>query len=140
MSAELIRITLAIVVGAHGVGHILFLVNDLGIADWQQSTRSWLLTNIFGDVLTRGIGSVIWAFAILGFVAVAFGMFQQSGSWRTIAIASSLVSAIGVILFWSNPVSSPAISALVFDIIVVVALLIFRFPPSTLIGPGISNY
>ena len=135
MSNELWRTVLAVVVGAHGIGHVLFLVNGLGIADWGQSIRSWLLTNIVGDVATRGVGSLLWLVATVGFVAVAVGMFGQRDWWRTLAIGSSVVSAIGLLLFWSNPASSPALSALVFDIVILVALLLFHWPPSTLVGP-----
>ena len=37
------RVIVALLVGAHGVGHILFLLPLWGMADWGQSARSWLL-------------------------------------------------------------------------------------------------
>jgi len=40
----MLRTALTLIIAAHGIGHILFLVPLLGIADWGQSARSWLLT------------------------------------------------------------------------------------------------
>ena len=54
------RIALAVV-----LGDILFLVPSLGIAEWGQSTRSWLLTNLVGDGVARAVGSLLWLVAIL---------------------------------------------------------------------------
>jgi hypothetical protein len=134
MSNDTLRIILAILVGAHGIGHVLFLVPSLGIADWGQSTRSWLLTDALGDSLTRLIGAAIWLVAIIAFGAVAVGIFTQTDWWRSLAVIGSIVSIVGLILFWANPVASPVFSALAFDAVVLAALLVFRWPPPTVIG------
>jgi hypothetical protein len=123
-----IRPLLALVVGAHGIGHLLFLVSLLGIADWDQSTRSWLL----GDAwLAKGLGAFLWLAATAGFIAVAVGFLGENDWWRPLALVAAAVSAVGVILFWTSPVSSPAVSALVFDLLLVASLLVFNWPPVT---------
>lgn len=132
MSNELIRAVLAIIVGAHGIGHVLFLVPLLGIADWGQSTSSWLLSN---EGLMKVAGGVIWAVALVGFVAAAIGIFGQLSWWRTAAMIASLVSLVGLALFWENPPTQPAVAAAIFDIVVLLALLVFKWPPSSLVGP-----
>ena len=135
MSNEMWRIILAVAIGAHGIGHVLFLVPLLGIADWGQSTRSWLLSNLGGDVVTRIVGSLLWLAATVGFVTVAVGMFGQQEWWRGLAIGSAAVSILGLVLFWGAPVSSSTFLPLLFDIAVLVALLLLRWPPSSLVGP-----
>lgn len=121
-----VRLILAIVIGAHGVGHVLFLVPLLGVADWGQSTRSWLL----GDGwLARGTGTLVWLVALGGFTAVAIGLYRMTDWWRTVALVAAAVSTLGLLLFWANPVSSPIISALVFNLLVLTALLVFKWPP-----------
>jgi len=135
MSNEMWRIILAVAIGAHGIGHVLFLVPLLGIADWGQSTRSWLLSNLGGDVVTRIVGSLLWLAATVGFVTVAVGMFGQQEWWRGLAIGSAAVSILGLVLFWGAPVSSSTFFPLLFDIAVLVALLLLRWPPSSLVGP-----
>lgn len=124
----MLNLIIAIAVAFHGIGHVLFLVPLFGVADWGQSARSWLLSPIHNG-LAVGVGSVIWLASIIGFCGAAFGFWTHTDWWRTFAITSSVISSIGLILFWSNPPTSPVISALVFDLIVLVALLVFRWNP-----------
>lgn len=126
--ASWLRIVLALVVGAHGLGHILFLLPLLGIADWGQSTRSWLLGS---GGLAKGLGSVLWIAATVGFVAVAIGIYGENSWWRAVAIASSVASVLGLILYWSSPVSSPVLSAFVFNMLVLGSLFVLNWPPVT---------
>lgn len=129
--ATWLRLVLALVVGAHGVGHVLFLASSLGIAGWGQSARSWLL----GDGgLARGLGSLVWLLATAGFVAAAIGVFGESEWWRTLAIVSALISIVGLILYWTSPATSPAISAFVFNLLVLGALLVLKWPASAHAG------
>lgn len=132
MSNELVRAILAIIVGAHGIGHVLFLVPLLGIADWGQSASSWLLPNEEG---MKVAGGVIWAVALFGFVAAAIGIFGQLSWWRTAATIAALVSLVGLVLFWENPPTQPVIAAAIFDIVVLLALLVFKWPSASLVGP-----
>ena len=123
-----LRLILALVVGAHGLGHILFLMPLWKIADWGQAAHSWLL----GDGwLAKGVGSLIWLAAIVGFLVVTIGLFQATNGWRTAAILAATVSSLGLLLFWAAPVSSPVISALAFNLLVLGALLIFHWPTVT---------
>lgn len=121
-----LKLLLALVVGAHGIGHVLFLVPLLGVADWGQSTRSWLLGEGWP---ARGVGSLLWLAAIVGFVAVVVGFWSGAAWWRPLAVAAAAVSTVGLILFWTNPLASPAVSALVFNLLVLAALLVFHWPP-----------
>jgi hypothetical protein len=134
MSNELWRTLLAIVTGAHGIGHIVFLVPLLGVADWGESTRSWLLSAAGGDVLARIVGSVLFLAATAGFIAVAVGMFGQQAWWRGLAIGSAVVSLAGLVLFWANPVPSSAFFALAFNVAVLVALVLLNWPSPSLAG------
>ena len=134
MSNDTLRIILAIVVGAHGIGHVLFLVPSLGLAAWGQSMQSWLLTNAFGDTLTRLLGAAIWLLGTIGFCAATFGIFTQAEWWRSLAVISSIISIVGLVLFWANPVTSSSFFAFAFDAAVLVALLAFHWPSTTMIG------
>jgi hypothetical protein len=122
-------LTLAIV--AHGIGHILFLVPLLGIADWGQSSRSWLLGS---DTPARLVGSVLWVLAVVGFVSAGIGMIGQQDWWRLVAVIASAVSLVGLLLFWGNPVSSSVLFAGAFDIVVPFTVLVMHWPSRELIG------
>lgn len=126
--ADWLRVVLALVVGAHGLGHILFLAPLLGLADWGQPTQSWLLGS---GGLAKGVGSLLWAATTVGFVLAAMGIFGESSWWRTAAIASSVVSIVGLALYWSSPVGSPVLSAFVFNLLVLGSLLFLNWPPIT---------
>lgn len=120
-----LRLVLAVLVGAHGIGHILFLMPLISSTNWGQSAQSWLL----GDGgLAKGLGALIWLAALVGFLAAVFGIFRETGWWQTAAIVSAAVSTVGLILFWTRPATSPAISALIFNLIILVSLLVFHWP------------
>jgi hypothetical protein len=127
----MIRIILSIILGGHGIGHILFLVPLLGIADWGQSTRSWLLTN---EGVARLVGSLLWLIAIVGFCTAVYGLWNQLGWWRNATILAAVLSTIGLVIFWSNPVTSPVISALVINVVVLGTLLLFHYPSVKTVG------
>jgi hypothetical protein len=121
-----LRFVLAIVVVAHGMGHILFFVSLAGLADWGQASESWLLGSGW---LAKGLGSLIWLGAMAGFLAAAYGVYQEAVWWRTVLLVSTAVSTVGLILFWARPVSSPTLSALVFNLLALASLLLFQWPP-----------
>lgn len=127
----MLHIILAVVVAAHGIGHILFLVPLLGLADWGQSAQSWLLGD--GNA-ARLIGSIIWLVAITAFGMAAAGLLGQQGWWRSAAIIGALISVVGLIIFWTNPATAPVISALVFNLLVLGALLILHWPSVEAVG------
>lgn len=127
----MLRVVLALIIAAHGIGHILFLVPLLGVSDWGQSTRSWLLT---GETAARAIGSVVWIVALVGFGAAAVGLLGQQPWWRSAAIVAAIVSTAGLILFWSTPIRSPVVAALVVNLLVLGALLLANWPSIEAVG------
>lgn len=127
----MLRAVLALMIGAHGIGHILFLVSLVSGSDWGQSTRSWLIT---GETPARLIGSVLWGIALIAFCAAVYGLLDQQAWWRTAATLAAFVSTAGLIIFWVNPASSPAVSALVFNLVLLGALLIVHWPSVDTLG------
>lgn len=121
-----VRIILLVAVFAHGIGHILFLIPALGFASWGQTAQSWLLTNLLGDKLTRGFGIMIWAAVILAYLIGLYGFFTQTPWWPQLMIGASGVSALGLFLFWAS--ASSVSSAMVFDMVIILALQVFKWP------------
>jgi hypothetical protein len=121
----MLRMVLAAVVFAHGVGHVLFLGPALRVVDWaDQSSRSWLLGATLGDGVTRAIASVVWAAAIVLFVAGVAGYLTDAAWWRTATIVASVVSLVGIVLFWDGLAMPSAVFALIVDLGILAALLI----------------
>lgn len=125
----MLKLVIAAVVLAHGIGHILFLVPSLGLANWADQTgHSWLVTPLLGDNLTRAIAAVVWSAAIVLFVGAVAGFFLGGDWWRTAAILGAVVSAVGIIAMWDGLPTSSAFLALGFDIVVLVSLLWADWP------------
>ncbi len=127
----MLKVIVILALLAHGIGHVLFLVQVLGIADWGQSAQSWLLG---GSTLAKVLGTAVWVVAIVGFSAAGIGMIAQLEWWRTAAIIAAVVSLVGLVLFWSYPNSSSAYFAAAFDILIPITLLLVHWPSVELIG------
>lgn len=132
----MIKVVIAVVLLAHGIGHSMGLLQMLKIATVNPAWRgdSWLLTGPLGNSGTQLIGASIWMLAIAGFAvlaAVVAGWLPES--WFTpLAVASSAISLAGVVLF---PVAFPTgstVGAVVIDVLVLVAATWFRWLPSEL--------
>jgi len=127
----MLRIILTLLIGAHGLGHILFLLPLLGLADWGQSARSWLLT---GQTEARAVGGLLWVAVIIGYAVALVGLWDEQSWWRTAAIAASVLSTVGLALFWANPPASSVVFALIFNLLVVGALLLAQWPSAASVG------
>jgi hypothetical protein len=134
MSGGTWRAMLALVMMAHGIGHVLLLAPCLGIAQWGQSAQSWLLTGTLGDALTRLIGSLLWLSVIAGFVAAGVGLLGQHTWWRTVAVGAAGVSILALVLFANADALQPLVSAAAMDVAVLVALLWLQWPSAYLVG------
>jgi hypothetical protein len=135
MGSEGLKLVLALVVLAHGVGHVLFLAPALGLADWAgQTSHSWILTNVLGETLTRALAALVWTSALVLFVAGVAGLLSGADWWRAVMIAGAAVSLIGIVAMWDGIATSSALFALVFDVLVLVALVFVRWPSTELVG------
>lgn len=96
---------------AHGLMHAILtpapIPNDPESkpgAFFTASSRSWLLPRIGLSAPTvRWIGIVLVAMSTLGFVLAGLGVLGVPGLtlvWRTLAIVSSCLSLLLLILFW----------------------------------------
>jgi len=131
----MIKLLLATLFFAHGVGHILFLAPTLRLAAWADQTgHSWALAPLLGDNLTRVLGGVVWGAALVLFVAAAAGLLIGGDWWRSAAIVGAIVSAIGIVAMWGGIATSSAIMALGFDLLVLFALLVIHWPSAEVVG------
>jgi hypothetical protein len=131
----MLKLVLAVVVLAHGVGHLLFLGSSLRVAEWAgQTSHSWLLTSTLGDVPSRAIASSIWVATIVLFVAGVAGFLLDASWWRQATVAGAVVSITGIVLFWDGLATSSAAFALAFDVVLLVSLLVAHWPAAETAG------
>jgi hypothetical protein len=83
------------------------------------------------------VAGTLWVLSAIGFVAAAFsfwGLLVPGDLWRQLAVASSVVSGSGILLFLGTwPVFNTS-AALGVNIGVLVALLWLHWPPVELLG------
>jgi hypothetical protein len=133
-----IKIVLALILVAHGVGHSLGILQVLRVAivNPQWSGDSWLLTGPFGNTAAHAAGIAVWTAAIVGFGAVAAVVlgWLPSAWWAPLAIASSVASLVGLVLF---PVAFPTAStvgALAVDLAVLGSVIWLNWAPDQVVS------
>ena len=134
MSIDTLRIIIAIVLIAHGIGHVMGIMTAAGmkLSD-STSSDSWLLTRFLGDAIPRILSVIIWGLAMVGFVAAGLGLLNfliPFESWQDLAISSSIISLLALILFpFGLATTFNKVGAVVIDVVVLVGLLWLAWPP-----------
>jgi hypothetical protein len=134
MSPDLVRWILAVVVFAHGVGHVLFAPLLGGAMKLDASGHSWLLSGLLGDGPTRLVASLVAAVVTAAFLLAAGGIVLQAGWWRGIALGAAVASIALVVAMWDGLPTGPATAAIAFDVLILGALLLVHWPSPELIG------
>ena len=127
MSTNTIRILIAGALIVHGVGHVLGF--------WMPA-RSWLMPNA-GEPIIRIISSIFWVLAAVGFILSCLGflgVLVPADMWRTLAVVFSLVSLLGLALFWGTWPAFNTIGAFVMNIAILVTQLWLHWPPTDMFG------
>ena len=131
--AAMFRIIIAIVLFAHGIGHILgpLQVTRVAVVNPEWDGDSWLLSGATGASAAQVIGVILWLAAMVGFTALAavvMGWLPQSW-WVPLALGSSLISLAAIGLFPSVFPTGSTVGALVVDIAVLVAVIWWHWAP-----------
>lgn len=120
-----IRLILALLIAAHGVGHLLgVMIIPMGMLQnngFNQS--SWLLSNKLelNERIVKMLG-FLWLIAALAFTASAYGYFYELAWWET-AIKTSMVISLALFVSWWNAFpSNIPIQANLGNIVALIAL------------------
>lgn len=138
MSVDMLRMVVAVVLGLHGIGHILALFPILGfpLTD-EHSNRSWLLTPILGAFLSSVFLLLIFLASTIAFLGAAMALFDWQivfVLWQLLAIGGAALSLLGLLLFpRAFPTLFPnVVGAILVDAAVLAALLWLHWPPALL--------
>ncbi len=140
MSGSTLRIIVALVFFVHGVGHAMGIMPALGLSSVKGwSSRSWLLTPLLGETISRIISIVLFLAALVGFLAAALGLMGwlvPHDSWRSLAVASAVISLAAIALFWNAFVAliPNKLGAIAVDIATLACLLVLNWPSEADIG------
>jgi hypothetical protein len=112
-------------------------LREVNVGNW--SSRSWLLSDLLGDGLSRTVCIILYGAALIGFVAAALGLLGwvvPHDSWRTLAIVSAVISLVAVGIYWNGLILlfPHKIGAIGVDIAVLVCLIVLNWPTEADIG------
>jgi hypothetical protein len=132
----MLNIVIAIILVAHGIGHILGPLQVLKVTSttpqWQGD--SWLLSGAVGTTGAQAVGMVLWTASLIGFVllgGVVLGWLPVSW-WELLAIGASIASLLGLLLFPTAFPTFSTIGAVIVNVAVLAAVLWFRWAPRDL--------
>ncbi len=143
MSDQTIKIVVAAVLLLHGLGH----GGTLGALIWLRfrpgdntgawlAARSWLFPSL-PAATTTVVASVFWVLSLVGFVAAAlsfWGILVPGEVWRQVAVASAIVSILGIALFFGIWPMFNTLAALGVNVAVLVTQLWLHWPPQAMFG------
>ena len=117
----------------HGLVHaILAMVPNPDSADPVFATffsRSWLLSGLgLSESAAKPMAIILAAMATIGFIAAGLGLLDilvPFDWWRTLAIASAVVSLLLLLLFWHPYV----IVGVVIDVVILFGLIFTDWTP-----------
>ena len=132
----MVKILVAVVLFAHGIGHVLgpLQVFKVTVANPSWNGDSWLLTGATGQTFSNVIGLALWIAAMVGFVAasaVVMGWLPASW-WIPLAVGSSVVSLVGIALFPNAFPMTSTVAAAVVDVVVLAAVVLLKWTPTAL--------
>ena len=134
MSGDALRWVIGIIVIAHGVGHMLFMPLLNGVLRLDADGRSWIVGGLIGDVATGVLATVLAGVAGVAFVVAGAGIIGQAPWWRQLAVGAAALSAVLVVAMWNGIPTSSAFFALALAAVVLVALLVARWPSAETLG------
>jgi hypothetical protein len=143
MSDQIIKIVIAAVLLLHGLGHggaigaLIWIGRKPGTdtGGWQAA-RSWLFPSLSAPAATT-VASTFWVLSLIGFVAAAmsfWGILAPGEAWRPLAVASAIVSILGIALFLGTWPTFNTLAALGVNVAVLVTQLWLHWPPQAMFG------
>jgi hypothetical protein len=136
VSDQAVRVVWFGVLLVHGLGHfgalaaLAWLAVRPGTATgaWTEA-RSWLVPSLAPGTATL-VASAFWIASLVGFVLAELLFWFGSGdAWQLLAIASAVVSTLGIFLFFRTWPEFNTAAALGVNAVVLVALLILHWTP-----------
>lgn len=143
MSDQIIKIVIAGVLLLHGLGHggalgaLIWIGRGRGAdtGGWRVA-RLWLFPSLPTPAATT-VASIFWILSLIGFVAAAlslWGILVPGEAWRQLAVASAIVSILGIVLFFGTWPTFNTLAALGVNIAVLVTQLWLHWPPQAMFG------
>ena len=120
----------------HGLVHVLYAGQSARRFELKPGmvwpAGSWAFSRLVGDEATRNLASISLVLAATGFVAGGIGILASQAWWRPVVVGAAAWSAVVYSLFWNGRrqnLDGQGGIGLLIDIAILVAVLIFQWPP-----------
>jgi hypothetical protein len=134
MTPAIMKIILAVLLMAHGLGHGLGILAGLGNKlSASHSLQSRFFTNLLGESLSKYFGMILSIAAILVFLMTGFsllGWVIPTGMWQAFGVTGALISLF-LLAFYRNflPFLFPnKVGALVINLWLLLSILWWHWP------------
>ncbi len=143
MSDQTIKLIATGVLLLHGLGHggalgalaWIRLRPGTPTGDWLAA-RTWLVPSLPAETATT-VASAFWIASLVGFVVAAmsfWGVVIPGDVWRPLAVATALVSATGIVLFFGTWPMFNTFAALAVNVAVLAAVLWLHWPSQAILA------
>lgn len=139
MTPEILRTVFSLLLFVHGIGHIQGVLSSLGLFNndsWHP--RSWLIDKLLEEKISRIVAVMLWGLAVLGSLAAAFaflGIGLPHEIWRTLAVAASIPSSLGLIFYWNSlAMIFNKLGAIAINLWILIGLLLLNWPSESDLG------
>ncbi len=124
MDGMVVKVVVAGVLGAHGIGHMLGWMPALGLARFAgTSGGSWLVGGL-GDGATRVVAAGLFVVPTAGFLAAAIGLLLGQPWWRPVAAASAAVSLAGTALYPAALPTGSTVGSVAVNLVVLYGVIV----------------
>ena len=119
----MLRVVSAIVLVAHGLGHVLGF-----LAAWTSITmgftgRPWIFGGAeIGSPVGKLFG-LVWLVALAGFVAAGYALYRDESWWGTVAVAASILSLAVILPWWNTVTPGSRFGAVLVDMIAIAVVV-----------------
>jgi hypothetical protein len=99
-------IVFAILSILHGLTHLWYVALSLRFVkitvEMGWTGKSWLLSDLLTEGVTRSIAVILYILATLGFVVGGVGLLFEQGWFRSLIVSGSVISIVAVLLYWDG--------------------------------------
>ncbi len=124
MDNNMLRWLVAIVLLAHGIGHIIGFLESWTNVPAGFTSQPWLLSDgvTFESSLGRLFG-LLWLLALFAFLAATVGLLGNLAWWRPLAIAAAVLSLLVIMPWWNTVTAGARWGAVLADLAILAVLL-----------------
>lgn len=124
------KVFVGIFVILHGLVHLWYFTLSQRLVEFKPamgwSGESWLLKNFLEESTVRSLASVFFVLITALFVISGVGILLNTGWYRLIIVASSLLSLFVLLLFWDgniNQLVEKGIIGFLINIVILIAII-----------------